>query len=500
MKTNETHVLLIGIDSYDSPSLTPLMGSRNDAIAWFRFCVDHLAISARNITVLASPPLTPRELGPEAEVSRLRGGTRAEILDEARRFADAAAGGAGLFTFSGHGLAVPPDRSGAAASDLALCPSDASITLREGDDSTITGTLRFSELAEIFRSQDCKDNITVLLDTCYASGPAGPMRKQLTQAKAAAEKKRIEASALDRARQILRVDAFTNRLFLGARHWTSAYEIQVGGKWRGAASFAMQTLMERWSVRQEEGFRYPNVSHADLMARMRSFLDVLGVPQQPALWGKGRLDEMPVLRPGLRFVPGETSPEPDGPMNARQIPTNPDKVALVTILDQNSNPIIHVISVGANVPHGVSGYNARTEYWYTNTTSAPTLTGLTYRVEETDDQRAIDDFHNGWDISITCAQLIGTSNWPTWTSGTNTTGQLFQTSDPTGNDTYMGLYLEYRTNGLLGSYAWYRITLLTDGFAYNVSSPPSSFVAKTSTDPNTMASGSWKYSAIVAAP
>ena len=43
--------------------------------------------------------------------------------------------------------------------------------------------------------------------------------------------------AIELARKVLKVDAFTNRLILGARHWTEAYEMLVGGQWRGAASF-----------------------------------------------------------------------------------------------------------------------------------------------------------------------------------------------------------------------------------------------------------------------
>ena len=496
LKTNDTHVLIIGIDRYDSPNLPALQGARNDAIAWYRLCVEHLRISPKNITVLASPKLTPGELGQIAGESRLRPATRSEIIDEARRLANAAAGGAGLVTFAGHGLALGPDRGGATTSDLALCPSDMALALPDSGDATIQGAIRFSELAEIFGSQDCKDNITVMLDTCYANGPAGPRRAPAAPGSPAQAK----ADDLGLARHILRVDAFTNRLFLGARHWTTAYEIKVGGQWRDAASYAMQTLIERWALREDNGIRYPDVSHTDLLDAMRDFFDVLGVPQLPALWGQRRLDELAVLRPGLRFTPGETSPAPNAPMNERQCPTDPDKVALISIFDQNMNPIIHVVSVGADIPSGISGINARTEYWYTNTTSTPSLTGLTMSVSYATSQRQLDDFVSGWTLCITCAQLIGTSNWSTWTSGTNSAGTLFRASDPTGNDRYMGLYLEYSTNGRLGSYAFYRMTLLTDGFAYTTAAPPTSFNAMTTTDPTTMDAGTWKYSLIVSPP
>jgi Caspase domain len=495
MNTSRAHVLIIGIDQHDSPRLPALSGARNDAVAWYRLCVDHLGISPGNITVLASPRLGPRELGPRSEASRLRGATRAEILEEARRLAASASSGAGLVTFSGHGLALGPG-GGGAASDLALCPSDVKMEAPAGGDAGIDGAVRFADLAEIFTSQDCRDNITVVLDTCYSNGLAGPMRGANAAPKGAATR----LDELDGAQRILRVDAFTNRLFLGARHWTSAHEIKVGGQWRGAASYAMQTLIERWQLREENGVRYPNVSHADLLARMRDLLAALGVPQLPALWGQRRLDEMPVLRPTLRFFPGETSPAPDAAMIERQCPVNPDKIALISILDQNQNPILHVVSVGREVPSGVTGYNARTEYWFTNTTSIPTLTSVSWSVSYVDSQRAVDDFVAGWNLDLRCAQLIGPSSWAAWTSGVNTAGKLFRASDPTGRDTYMGLYLEHGSNGTLRTYAFYRISLLADGFAYETSSPPGTFTAMTSTDPNTMATGSWSYSQIVAPP
>jgi hypothetical protein len=494
-KSNNTHVLIIGIDQYDSPNLPRLQGARNDAIAWYRLCVDHLRIAPENITVLASPRLTAAELGPRSGASRLRGATRTEIMDEARRLADAAVSTAGLVTFAGHGVALPAVPGGAVGMDLSLCPSDTRVELPEGGHASVSGSLRFSDLAAIFASQDCKDNITVVLDTCYSDGPGGPTRGPLGSSKPLA-KAAAKADELTLAKQILRVDAFTNRLFLGARHWTTAYEIKVGGVWRGAASYAMQTLIERWALRQENGILYPNVSHADLLDAMRDFFDVLGVPQLPAVWGQRRIDELPVLRPGLRFTPAETSPRPNARMNARQMPVDPDKIALISIKDQNDNPIIHVIAVGESVPSGVTGYNERTEYWYTNTTSAPTLTGLNMEVTTTTSQQAADNFRSGYTLSIECEQLIGQENWSTWSNTVNTAGTLFRADDPTEVERYLGLYLEYLTNGHLNSYAWYRMTLLEDGFAYD-SVAPSEFIALEGTDPNEMEEATWNYSLLV---
>lgn len=503
MYKNRTHALIIGIDQYDSPGLSALQGARNDAVAWYRFCVKHLGVQPENITVLASPPLTARELGPEAERSRLAGGTRAEIVEHARQLADAAScdGGrndAGFVTFSGHGLAVPPSR-GSTEIDLALCPSDTRIDDVEGSEAPVVGnTLRFSELADIFRSQDSRDNITVFLDTCFSTGPAHEMRQPLDPAKApAAPGATAEVDTLARARKILKVDAFTNRLLLGARHWTPAYEIFAGGQWRGAASFAMLTALERWALTREDGATYPNVSYGDLLDRVRSFLEVLGVPQVPAIWSQRRLDEMPFLRPGLKFAPGETSVVPDAPMNTRQIPVNPDKVGIFEFRNAFGTPIIRCIVTGASLPSGFSGYDTRTEYWYTNTTSPPALSSLTVVWSTTTSKRIVEDAIAGWTLSITCEQLIGTGNWSLWNSSVNTAGTLLKATDPTGVDGYMGVYLEYNANGQLASYAWYRMTLLTDGFAFNVNAPPGSFTAVTGTNPSAIATGTWRYSLVV---
>ena len=515
MKANGTHALIVGIDKYDSPNLSPLEGARNDAIAWYRFCVRHLRIAPENIAVLANPPLTARDLGPEAEQSRLRGGSRADIVEEATLLARAASdGGAGLVTFSGHGLAMAPARAASTEIDLSLCPSDVKVELPDEGDASVTGALRFSELSDIFRSQDSRDNITVLLDTCYSRGPSAtksatgavPAAPSLAAASSPAQQSQLQikpkgsVDALGLARKVLKVDAFTNRLILGARHWTEAYEMHVGGQWRGAASFAMLTVMERWALRSEGGVTYPNISHGDLLDRMRDLLAVLGVPQIPALWGQRRLDEMPVLRPGLRFAPGETSARPDAPMNKRQIPVDPDYVGLLQ-LSLNGNPIVRVVITGESLPSGARGLNKRTEYWYTNTSSPPALSsGLNVSLSSTQDQATIDAFISGYTLSIQCAQLIGKDNWRVWSTGDNPNGALLKTADPTGKDNMMGLYLQYNSNGTLQTYCWYRISLLDDGFAFYVNDPPDFFASVGDTNPNTIETGAWRYSLVLPPP
>lgn len=489
MKIDAMHVLIIGIDKYDSTQLSSLQGCRNDAIAWYRFCVAHLGVQPENIAVLASPKLTPRDLGPEAEKSRLRGATRAEITDEAKKLATAAASGAGLVTYSGHGLALAHGASSSPTADLALCPSDVSLDPGKGIDSVV----RFTELAEIFRAQDgCSDNITVFLDTCYATGPAAVGRVALGKGGATAP-----VDAFGVARRCHAPHLFTSRLLLGARHWTQSYEIQVGGQWRGAASFALQTLMERWALREEGGVRYPDVSHADLVDRMGDMLGVLGVPQSPALWGARRLDEVPVLRPGLHVVPGDTSAEPDAPKRLRQVPVNPDHAMLLQFTDVNGNAVIRVVVIGDNLPRGWTGLTTRTEYWYTNTTSPPALSGLTMSVTSTTEQRVVNDFIGGYTLAISCGQLEGVANWAAWSSTVNTTGTLLQTPDPTGKDAYMAIYFEYNSSGVMTKTAWYRISLLDGGFAYKLDSPPQTFTAIRGTDPNSIQTASWSYSTLL---
>jgi hypothetical protein len=481
------HVVIIGIDRYDSTELSQLQGSRNDAIAWYRLCVGHLGVPPENIAVLASPRLTTKELGPKAEKSRLRGAARAEVLEEAKRLAEAASQSAGLLTYAGHGVALSSNGQSPTGADLAICPSDVAVDDKKG----VVGALRFTELSDIFRSQDSRDNITVFLDTCYSSGP------EASSSRAAARGAAGKVDDLDLAKRCVRVEAFTNRLILGARHWTSAYEIQVGGVWRGAASFALQTLMERWALRQEDDILYPNVSHADLLDRMGDMLDVLGVPQMPALWGARRLDEMPFLRPGLNYPPGGTSMEPSATKRKRQVPVNPDKVMLLQFADSGGNPLIRVVVTGDELPAGWTGLTTRTEYWYTNTTAVPTLSTLNMTVQSETDQSRANDFIAGWTLSLSCGQLQGEENWDLWSSGVNNQGTLLQTTDPAGRDTYMGLYVQYSKNGTLQKYAWYRITLLTDGFAYELGSPPGTFTALAHPNPNGMGAGSWKFSTLL---
>lgn len=503
MDSQGTHVLIVGVDRYESRSLPRLRGARNDAVEWYRFCVRHLRVPAENIAVLASPPLTPRELGPEAEKSRLRGACREEMVEEAKRLAEAASsGGAGLLTFSGHGLALGPDPDGIAGADLALCPFDVTITKAQDGDYTISGALRFAEISEIFRSQSSRDNITVLLDTCYSDGPTSRLAHAVSEGDApSAAVTRVKSSdAMSRARQILRVDSFTNRLILGAQHWRPAYEIHVGGQWRGAASFAFQTMMERWRSEVAEGARCLDVSYSDLMARARNLLDVLGVDQVPALWGARRLDELPVLRPGLKFVPGETSEEPNAARRRRQCPIDPeypDEPVTYQFLDPSDNVVLQCVAMGGKDATDPSGqkWEANHEYWFLAATSYNAVlqaTSLTMRGSDLTRSQLPPPgttFEPSQAI-LKCKRNIGAGAWQSGAySGGSEDATLFAATDPEAPTELMGLELRFGDGGATLNTVWFKSAVPTDGKAFEWNNQPSSFTNEFSVSTKVLGGG-----------
>lgn len=502
MIPNRTHVLIIGIDQYDAAIVTGLKGARNDAIQWYRLCVGYLRVPPEQITVLASPPLSSAELGPGAEKSRLRGATLAELRAEAERLAHTLSKekAVGLVTYSGHGVAMKTAQGPGGEADLALCPQDVAVSIGEGDAAAIEGVLRFSEIGSIFRH--VADNLSLFLDACY-TGPTGadapPFRHLLGRRRTAGS----SGEMLRKAAAARQEDPLAKaRLVLGTRHWMPAYEIRVGNAWRGAASFALTSLMEQWSTRLHDGVNYLNVSYRDLADRAHRLLEDLGLQQAPCLWGLRRNDDLAVLKRGLKVIPGSTSIEPDGHRAERQIPIDPDYALLLTFTDDSVNTGVVKVVATSDLSTLPTGFSARTEYWYATSTAAGATHDLTMTLAKTQSSSAISDFVSGLTLSKELVQDIDQSDWSEWTTGDNSTGMLWKADDPDNTGEQIGLYLKYDSSGRLSDIAWYRETLNSNGTVF-LSTPseltftPVLHNGNPSTNPNHIYAGTWYFSKMI---
>jgi hypothetical protein len=390
--------------------------------------------------VLASPPLTAADLGDGADKSVLGAADRAAILAAAEALSAALSkGGAeGLVTYSGHGVVAGHSAQEIEGADLAICPED----VARQPDGSFDRVIRFGELAEVFTRHGVRDALTIFLDTCYsgsgdADAPparhllgnqASPLAASVTKALAA------EADAV-----------MASRLILGARHWKPAYEVRTGSGYRGAASFAMTTLLEQWSTKSADGVTYFNVSYGDLIHRARRVIEALGFDQQPFMWGQRELDDLPVLKHGLAVTPGETSEAPDGHKDSREIPVDA-RLAGVLVMTVGTMSVLTCVATGnlpaGSLPEGMAsnneyffGYNVGQVNWTAGTTTAGLMVMWSY------DTRFM--IANGTHSGTGWVKLPATLQAPTWTefsasTASGTTAMLFLDTTNT-----WGVYLVY---------------------------------------------------------
>ena len=312
------HVLIVGVDEYDDTPDARLRGARNDAVSWWRLCIRHLGVPAEQVTVLASPPLSPEELGDDprsrlaAERTELGGATHHEIMAAFERLARTLAerpNASALFTFAGHGLATGPVVDGVTGTNLALCPQD--VVVGDGSDEKMIEVLRLEECLE---ELSCA-RMTMVLDACYSTG-----RRRHPRGRSLAP----EGIPPETASRL----GLRSRLILASQVWSPAYELVIDGRWHGACSWVLTRLLERWQRRQLGETRFINVSYHDLVFHAANALDVFGVDQVPVMWGERRLDNLAFAFGGGVMAPGTTSRRPDRRRRGRQIPVNPNRVLI----------------------------------------------------------------------------------------------------------------------------------------------------------------------------
>jgi hypothetical protein len=85
-------------------------------------------------------------------------------------------------------------------------------------------------------------------------------------------------------------NAIYGRVMLGSRPWGLTWRTPVGGRTRGAFTFALTTLIQQWTPDRHNDVQYITASYGDLMERSQALLDALGVAQRPTLVGLPRLE------------------------------------------------------------------------------------------------------------------------------------------------------------------------------------------------------------------
>jgi len=363
MTKNEGYALLIGVDDYSTydastghPSgKSDLLGSRNDALAFFRTCRD-LDIPAANIRVLTTPKLEAALL-PGVPAENIGEATEHAIREGAQWLAGAlgASGGAGLFSFSGHGEKTEEG-------ELALCPSDTR-------DHALRGAIKFADLRRTFAEAGALANLTCVVDACFAGAALDP----------SAPKERRTLSLTGRSDVATAPHALDlgDRVIAAARPDELAFQARFSGEHRGALSWAVGATLDQWTRVKEDGSTRVNLSYGELRDRAERLLHTLSFDQRPVLAGPENVADLSFLQVGSMPVP--TSAEPD----AARLPLQLDPGFLTFrkyTITLNAVPAVLLAEVFAI--HTTTGsYTAGNEYWNVNRdalTSLGTAVTLAY--------------------------------------------------------------------------------------------------------------------------
>lgn len=279
-----TRALIIGVNDYTRLE-GGLKGAVADAMHWYGIA-RRMGIPGEDITVLTSPALDAAAFGgdDEAKASTYGLADRTGILEAARALAarmDVAGGAKAMVTFSGHG-------GWDEARGALLAPCDAAADL--GD------ALALAELEAALDGRAPETDVTFFVDACYRHGAAGDGKD------AGAELPRLGRGDV---------------LFSAAPPRQPSHELFVGGEWRGAFSWAVTSILDRWGVRNAGVDPDFNLDYATLRDRAAELLRAMAVVQPPqvatlaapravfARRGTGA-DDRPSLALGVREIPPET--------------------------------------------------------------------------------------------------------------------------------------------------------------------------------------------------
>lgn len=360
---SKTFALVIGIDDYshfDPTGRNDLRGAVNDAHRWQGFLTGRLGVPADQARLLTSGDAT-------------RDAIRAGVAWLVEQLQTAGPDAAGLVTFSGHGAGAADTAQARLGLTDCLCPADVEVTA----EGLLDHTISFANLQHWLQAHDdaaaaprerLSSRVTVILDACYGVQTQGPRVRSL--------------GATARADGEQRASEVTSRLLVGCQPWSESYELVAHERYHGAFTWCLLTLLERWTTRTEAGQTFVNVAYVDLVHRVRSMLDVLGVPQAPWMLGPPYASLLPFLRGAAELTGDATSTTPDEPLPGSQLesPTGSGILRLALFngswADGNpATPIAACIECGPSTAGPDGGtLPAGVENWYFFAQTDPTRT------------------------------------------------------------------------------------------------------------------------------
>lgn len=354
MRSNDGYALLIGVDDYTSfDGALNLSGSRQDVIKLYWFCTAILGFPPANIRILASPALTPADLGPAAPSSEALGEATGDMIQAgvawlAERMQSNTA--PGLLTFSGHG-AWSRDRG------PLLCPTDVGRDLAKA--------VAVRDLSRSEALQKVRERLTVVLDCCHVS-PAAPAT-DLRAHTGLPHDGIPEEVAADHADFNI-----SDRVLLAARLGQRAHQARLGRVVHGALTFAVITVAEQWKAAQGPGATGLDISHKQLLKRTRQLLEALRMQQSPRLYTPLARRQQIRKMPFLGAQAGLTRRKADGLRESAQVDGGWKYILSLQTSDVDSLDVAYVVSTGpAQVSIQVGENDAyladpNTECWYVN--------------------------------------------------------------------------------------------------------------------------------------
>ncbi|MEM7249400.1 MAG: hypothetical protein AAF533_29080 [Acidobacteriota bacterium] len=337
----EIHGLLIGIDDYSTydestgqpAGTSDLAGGLNDVHGWWTLARS-MGASPENLRVLTAPALSPEQrdaLGRGAGDAQYRTATRDEVLEGVKWLVHSLKGrpeARGLITYSGHGDVE--------AGELVLCPSNV-----QGD--PLEHALSFAELDELLHHLDVPGQVTLLLDTCHAG--AGDRVHGERRLRGGG---RLESATRLQSPQVVLAACRTQE--------TSA-ELQLVTGARGAFSWAVGSLLQRWASPDGEDFVFP-IDNLELTRRAARLLDGMALHQTPELEGPLELASQAV------FVGGEVpSSTPPSTKDRELSPGLSGYYRIYYVHDDNGARVAEILATGDSYRAG-DGYAANMEYWH----------------------------------------------------------------------------------------------------------------------------------------
>ncbi|MCA9537705.1 MAG: caspase family protein [Myxococcales bacterium] len=356
---DHARALIIGISDYSSFDATGgrnLPGAIADAIAYWRL-VRALGVPPSNIILCTSPRLTVADLGPDAAEASLRDADRETLLAAMQAFGqqlEGAQGAKGIAAYIGHG---DQDAHGASV----LCPSD----IAQGPAGELQNTLPTDDVIARLRGRGQSAELTVFLDTCFAGAEAAPVGTA------------VRSLRPGRTTTAVRFDArkLGTVVFTASEGAQPSYEVEVDGGVRGAFSWAVTNLLNRWGVEETEAHgRAFGLSNQGLRDRAQTLIETLRVPQTVRLHASRRQRQRRVGHDFANRVTGDGEPKA---AVARQVfPGIGSKVSgynIKKISDGSSLGTLYVAGAGLGSPLTANGWKSGTHVWAWNSSAWPAL-------------------------------------------------------------------------------------------------------------------------------